>query len=146
MALCLSGEIILVSALNKVDFPTLGRPVSIFGNQYGAASILYHQNGNNLQNIGNSLLELPEALAISLNDIRRDLGIKGKYEILDAGLWSVQESMIKEQGSNTTYIPVWHLVFNPDYQGDGSYRDELYHVWLDPITGGYISKTSLDHR
>jgi len=123
--------------------------VSIFGNQLGAASILSHQNATkskNLQNTRSSMLELSDALAISLDDIRIDLGINGKYEILDAGLWSVLESLIKEQGSNTTYIPVWHLVFNPDYQGEGSNRDELYHVWVDPITGGYISKTSLDHR
>jgi len=121
---------------------------SIFGNQLGAASILSHQNANKSKNLPNtraSMLELSDALAISLDDIRIDLDIKGQYEILDAGLWYVLESMIKEQGSNT-YIPVWHLVFNPDYQGDGSYREQLYHVWVDPITGEYISKTSLDHR
>ncbi len=119
--------------------------VSIFGDQYGAASLLYHQNTGNLPGTGNSK-ELLEALTISRNDIIRDLGIKGKYEILDAGLWYVKESKINPQGSDTTFLPVWRLVFNPNYQGEGSHRSELYEVYLDLITGGYIGKISFEHR
>jgi hypothetical protein len=118
--------------------------VSIFGDQFGAASLLYHTSvpTNTLQEQKNPL-EVLEALAISLNDIKQDLAIEGKYEILEAELLYVEESAIKDHGEG--FVPAWHLIFNSDFQGNGSSR-RLYHVWLDAITGEYISKTSYPHR
>jgi concanavalin A-like lectin/glucanase superfamily protein len=114
--------------------------ISISGNRVCALSVQSHEPSSStaLPSAVSSILEFDDALAKSLDEVKRDLSIKGDYEILDADLHYINHADIGD-GMKDEFVLAWHVVINRDYQGSGSTR-KIFDVWLNAATGNYLGK------
>jgi len=120
--------------------------VSIHGNQVDGVDFRVYQHTGQFKTAiseENSVqpLDVRAGLAKSLTRLKKQLTIKGKYEILIAELCYVNEAVAsgKKTDLNCDFIPAWHLVVNSEYNGEKSVRN-LFDVWMDASTGEIISK------
>jgi len=120
--------------------------VTIRGDEIQNVSFRYYDEGGQVAAGQNNASLAPMAagdcLGKALPDIKSSLGINGKYEVLKAELMYVNRAAAqgKEADLREDVIPAWHLIVNSSYQGEGSKRTKVFHVWLDASTGKFIGK------
>jgi hypothetical protein len=119
--------------------------VSICGDKIELVSVLCHsavekekeQPLNKIQPLG-----IATAIEKAAKSFKKELGIDGKYEVLDAGLFFVDEEAFGQQPKRKDgeLVLAWHLVVNPKVR-EGKVNGGLFHVWLNAETGEYLGKT-----
>ncbi len=120
--------------------------VTVRGDEIQNVSFRYYDEGGQAAAGQNNASIAPMAagdcLSQALPAIKSSLGINGKYEVLKAELMYVNRAAAqgKEADLNEDVIPAWHLIVNSSYQGEGSKRTKVFHVWLDASTGEFIGK------
>ena len=143
----INGYLVRFSVVNG-DVPVWDNyvNVTINGSQVDGVDFRVYQQTNQAKSAitdGNMIqpLDVRTGLAKALPRLKKELTIKGKYEILKAELCYVNQAVAsgKKTDLNDDFVPAWHLVLNSEYGGEKSVR-RLFHVWMDASTGEVISK------
>jgi hypothetical protein len=122
-----------------------GIDVTIVGDEIQRCASRHHVLPTNAPPLTNTAKVLPplQALRGALRDIKRELNLHGQYDIVDAGLFFVPETVLGRPRSpgDPVYVAAWRFVINPN-PADQSRRagSDLRLVWAGASDGAFWGK------